>query len=110
MKKLFIPVILLISIYSIYYDLSIGTLPTKTLAAVQNNDSNNNTTTSNEIPAEYIVVEPGYTVLSIVEELHGDPVNATIQQIVVDFEALNPGTKANKIQVGKQYLFPIYRK
>jgi hypothetical protein len=109
MKKLFIPIILLISLYSVYYDLNVGTLPTKTLAANQSITSDDSNF-SIEIPSEVIVVEPGYTVLSIVEELHNEPVNATIQQIVVDFETLNPGTSANNIQIGKAYLFPVYRK
>ncbi|MCT8139713.1 hypothetical protein H1D32_19560 [Anaerobacillus sp. CMMVII] len=111
MKKIVIPILLLISIYSIYYDLNIGTLPTKQVATAhaQEIEPTQNSVTG-EIPAESIVVEPGYTVLSIVEELHNEPVNASIQQIIVDFETLNPGTTANKIQIGKAYLFPVYRK
>ncbi len=112
MKKFIItPIIVFISIYSIYYDLNIGTLPTNTYAqttvALEDTSQHNPTL---EIPAELIVVEPGYTVLSIVEELHADPINATIQQIVLDFESLNPGTDASKIQTGKAYYFPVYRK
>jgi hypothetical protein len=111
MKKLIIPILLLISIYSVYYDLSMGTLPTKTMAAAQINDTNTEPTVSdNNIPSELITVEAGYTVLSIVEELHNEPVNASIQQIIVDFETLNPGTKANNIQIGKAYLIPTYYK
>jgi hypothetical protein len=110
MKKLFIPILLLISIYSVYYDLSMGTLPTKTMAAAQINDSNPDPTVTNSISSELITVEAGYTVLSIVEELHNEPVNASIQQIIVDFETLNPGTKANNIQIGKAYLIPTYYK
>ncbi|RXI99435.1 hypothetical protein DS745_14495 [Anaerobacillus alkaliphilus] len=110
MKKLLIPVLLLISIYSIYFDLKIGTLPTSTFAAETSPMIEVPEQTTFQIPAELIVVEPGYTVLSIVEELHGEPVNATIQQIVLDFETLNPGTNASKIQTGKAYYFPVYRK
>ncbi|MFN7251229.1 MAG: hypothetical protein ACK4M9_10625 [Anaerobacillus sp.] len=108
MKKLIIPILLLISVYSVYYDLSMGTLPTKTIAAAQINDSNPEPTVT--ISYELITVEAGYTVLSIVEELHNEPVNASIQQIIVDFETLNPGTKANNIQIGKAYLIPTYYK
>ncbi len=60
------------------------------------------------IPSELIIVEPGYTVLSIVEELNIGPINASIQQIIFDFEALNPKTNASNIHIGKAYLFPIY--
>lgn len=110
MKKLFIPIILLITIYSVYYDLNIGTLPTKTTLAAVPNVVEESNIVSVDIPSELIVVAPGYTVLSIVEELHNEPVNASIQQIIVDFESLNPGTSANRIITGKEYLFPIYRK
>lgn len=109
MKKLIIPFFALICIYSIYYDLKVGTLPTTTLAAEQIVQQET-VPIHPEIPSEKIVVEPGYTVLSIVEELHGGLVNATIQQIIYDFETLNPGTNASRIQIGKAYYFPVYRK
>ncbi len=103
MKKIFITVLAIITIYSIYYDLNMGTLPQMTEAA-------NHLTDANEIQAksESIVVQPGYTVLTIVEELHVGPINASIQQIIADFEQLNPGANASNIQVGKSYLFPLY--
>ncbi len=107
MKKILIPLILIITIYSVYYDLNNGTLPTSTITPAPNSDKTNSV---QEIPAEQIVVEPGYTVLSIVEELHSEPVNASIQQIIHDFEILNPGISADKIEIGTAYYFPVYNK
>lgn len=107
MKKLFVTILVLITIYSVYYDLKQGTLPTNnsvTAEATAVLDQENNL----NVASESVEVEPGYTVLSIVEELHIGPVKASIQQIITDFEFLNPGTSASTIQIGKAYLFPIY--
>lgn len=47
-------------------------------------------------------VKPGDTVMSIVGSA-GSP-----DDIVKDFEALNPNVKANAIQAGTAYKFPVY--
>ncbi|OIJ16115.1 hypothetical protein BKP35_03820 [Anaerobacillus arseniciselenatis] len=106
MKKLFITLLTIITIYSIYYDLNMGTLPQMTEAA---NYITEQHTGESKSKSELIEVQPGYTVLTIVEELHIGPVKASIQQIVSDFEQLNPGASASNIQVGKSYLFPLYQ-
>lgn len=106
MKKVFIAVLFIITIYSIYYDLTIGTLPKNAVATTSLVDTEVGET--DLIPSELIIVEPGYTVLSIVEELNIGPINASIQQIIFDFETLNPKTNASNIHIGKAYLFPIY--
>lgn len=106
MKKLFISILFIITIYSIYYDLTIGTLPKDTVATTSLVDTE--VEEIDLIPSELIIVEPGYTVLSIVEELNTGPINASIQQIIFDFEALNPKANASNIHIGKAYLFPIY--
>ena len=54
-----------------------------------------------------VIVEPGYTVLSIVEHLHTGPISASIQEVIFDFQELNPGVSAEKIQIGQTYLFPL---
>lgn len=104
MKKLFVLTLTLITIYSIYYDLNFGTLPLKVEATNTVVEEN----TPGETNSEYIEVLPGYTVLTIVEQLHHGPVNASIQQIITDFEYLNPGTNASMIQTGTSYYFPTY--
>ncbi|WNF37750.1 hypothetical protein RJD24_04630 [Bacillaceae bacterium IKA-2] len=106
MKKVFVAILFIITIYSIYYDLTIGTLPKNAVATTSL--VNTEVEEIDLIPSESIVVEPGYTVLSVVEELNFGPINASIQQIIYDFEILNPNTDASNIQIGKAYLFPIY--
>ncbi|OLO26972.1 hypothetical protein BTR23_21555 [Alkalihalophilus pseudofirmus] len=104
-------IILFIISYSIYYDLTTGTLPkvdsSSTITSQEENPSNI-LVEEEAFPAQEVVVENGYTVLSIVEHLHDGPIPASIQQIVYDFQELNPGVTADKIQVGKTYLFPLY--
>ncbi|WP_247747496.1 hypothetical protein [Alkalihalobacillus sp. BA299] len=103
--------IVIIACYSLYYDLTTGTLPkvndSSTTKAPQENQVNI-AIEEEALPAQEVVVENGYTVLSIVEHLHEGPVPASIQQIIYDFQELNPGVTADKIQVGKTYLFPLY--
>lgn len=108
MKNIFFTLLLIITIYSIYYDLNVGTLPKNTVVTSHSVDPM--AEGLNVIPSESIVAEPGYTVLSIVEEINIGPINASIQQIIHDFETLNPETNASTIQTGKSYLFPIYNK
>ncbi|BAB05121.1 hypothetical protein P4637_19785 [Halalkalibacterium halodurans] len=106
MKRLGFFTLLLIIFSSMYYDLTIGTLPPlvnspSTVEAAENN-------TLPDAPYEVVVVEPGYTVLSIVEHLHTEPIRATIQEIVYDFSQLNDGLAPEDIQIGESYRFPIY--
>lgn len=105
LKRIFLFSLFLLTIYSIYYDLNNGTLPI------------NHVTSANEIEVKKvnkpnfaeISVEAGYTVLSIVEQIHQpDTVNASITQIINDFEMLNPNVNAHEIQIGQAYYFPIY--
>ncbi|MDE5413935.1 hypothetical protein [Alkalihalobacterium chitinilyticum] len=106
-------IVLFIICYSIYYDLSTGTLPKAEEPTTNETSSENypNIVVEEEpFPAQEVVVQNGYTVLSIVEHLHEGPVPASIQQIVYDFQELNPGVAADNIQVGKTYLFPLYAK
>lgn len=106
-------IILFIICYSIYYDLSTGTLPKADKPTTSETSSENypNIVVEEELfPAQEVVVQNGYTVLSIVEHLHDGPVPASIQQIVYDFQELNPGVAADNIKVGKTYLFPLYSK
>ncbi len=120
LKRIGLFLIVLIILYSTYYDLTIGTLPnglTKQAQAINeetevknqklDNNIDPNTLVHND-PYQEVVVEPGYTVLSIVEHLHQGPISPSIQEIMYDFEQLNPGTKADSLQIGKTYLFPIY--
>ncbi|HET7579808.1 MAG TPA: LysM domain-containing protein [Bacillales bacterium] len=94
-------------LYSIYYDLKIGTLPTTTHAATVESGAHHSSKIN--IPFKKVKVQPGETVLSIVEQLQGSKA-VGIQKIVHDFEKLNPGVDANEIQIGHIYRFPVYNK
>jgi hypothetical protein len=113
--------IILVILYSTYYDLTFGTLPNGLTQAatehtvkeeqVKPDDSNN---AKKELAEEFepykeVVVQPGHTVLSIVEHLHEGPISPSIQEIIHDFETLNGGIKPEDMQVGKKYRFPLYR-
>lgn len=101
MKRIIVisTLILLVGL-GIYFDLSVGTLPKQTKS-----EQNAETVT---IPYQEVTVQAGYTVLSIVEHLHKQQVPATIEQIIYDFEQLNPNVHPDDIQIGETYLFPIY--
>lgn len=116
MKRIGTIVIILIILYSTYYDLTIGTLPNgRTQAAEQPVSEQSKVPLSENAdntdlePYQEIIVEPGHTVLSIVEHLHEGPIPATIQEIVYDFKQLNGGIEPEDMQIGKAYLFPLYR-
>ncbi|MFC0473511.1 hypothetical protein ACFFHM_24115 [Halalkalibacter kiskunsagensis] len=124
MKRIGTILIILVILYSTYYDLTIGTLPnglTQAVAEQKTIEQQNNSVDKDESnqnselilddlePVKEIVVEPGQTVLSIVEHLHEGPISPSIQEIVHDFQELNGGIKPEEIQIGKKYFFPLYQ-
>ncbi|GAF65924.1 hypothetical protein BTS2_2824 [Bacillus sp. TS-2] len=113
MKKLLILAFVIVTLTSLYYDLTIGTLPGKNDQVAVADDIQPEQAGSNEllqdpIPFQEVIVEPGYTVLSIVEHLHTGPIPATIQEVIYDFKQLNNGTEPEHIQIGQSYYFPLY--
>lgn len=60
-----------------------------------------------EITIAHIKVKPGDTVLSITEEIN-EVSNLNIEQIITDFEHLNPGTSVEKLIPNSFYYFPLY--
>ncbi|MEC3654905.1 LysM domain-containing protein [Bacillus siamensis] len=86
-------------IFIIFYDLKIGTIPSQGLPAYAAAAQLANQETSYRT----VTVKKGDTVMSIVGA-HKAP-----DDIVQDFEALNPNVKANAIQAGTAYKFPVYR-
>lgn len=97
MKRLLSVLLFLFLAFTIYHDLTIGSLPI-----------------SKQPPQEkaaYVdwLVQPGDTVLSIHEHLsHDKNLPISIEQIIKDFEKLNPATNASDIKIGHMYKFPIY--
>ncbi|MDQ0205574.1 hypothetical protein [Alkalicoccobacillus murimartini] len=117
MKRLFICIGLLILVAGIVADLKSGSLPDQSaIKPTQLNQSANQRQPIKEdqmmstMSSQEVIVEPGHTVLSVVEHLHQGPVTASIQQIIDDFKALNHALEPDAIQIGKTYLFPIYEK
>ncbi|MED4530730.1 hypothetical protein [Metabacillus fastidiosus] len=102
MKRLFTVLIALFLIYIIYYDFTVGTLPsTATL---------NHSTPVKQEKKKYfeLQIKQGDTVLSIMEMKYKSSLPVSIEKIVEDFEQLNPNQKVETIKVGKTYKFPIY--
>lgn len=99
-------------IFIVYHDLTTGTLSLKpelyartaTASPIKDKDLSQTGISSFQIKE----VRAGDTVLSIVESLSSSPLTATVPEMVKDFERLNKGVKAEEIQIGKAYKFPVY--
>ena len=109
MKRIFLFVFGLLTIYVIYIDLTAGTLPnaetqTSVKTAVTMSSPKN---TLETFEAE---VEPGETLISIVENQIKKPLPVSIDTLIEDFQSLNPGQAPEKIQIGSTYQFPDYSK
>jgi hypothetical protein len=109
MKRIFLFLFGLLTIYVIYIDLTAGTLPQdepqkleQTVVTMSNVESS-----VNSFEAE---VEPGETLISIVENHIKKPLPVSIEELIEDFQRLNPGLSPEKIQIGSTYEFPDYSK
>ncbi|GMN98071.1 hypothetical protein [Parageobacillus thermoglucosidasius] len=101
--------ILCLSIYIIYHDVTIGTLHVSTnttVAPAHAADGKKNVS----IPYQTVTVHPGDTLLSIMEKQQNGPLPVSIDKAIADFEALNPGEKAQTLQIGKKYKIPVYKR
>ena len=118
MKRLFGFLVLIFVLYIIYYDTNIGTLPTVSGQETQEIVKADSSTVVETVdiaakkeeitPFQEVEVSAGDTLLSLVEEISSDIPSLSISDIIVDFEKLNPGEKANSLHIGKRYKFPIY--
>lgn len=108
MKRLFGLIILILVVYVIYFDLSNGTLP---MAVETTTSAKNESIKSEEKDINYFErkIQSGDTVLSILENQLDSAIPVPIQQVISDFQSLNNGVNAEKIQIGKTYKFPDYR-
>lgn len=106
MKKFFIIMGIVILGLSVYFDLTEGTLTNESTPT--NGQAPREEAPSPDQPVQEVIVEPGQTVLSIVEQLHEGPVPVSIEQIAEDFQKLNDGTAPEAIEVDQSYYFPIY--
>jgi hypothetical protein len=103
-KKVISAFVLCLSIYIIYHDVTTGSLITSTKATATPEKINVH------IPYQTVTVKPGDTLLSIIERKQNGPLPVSIDKVITDFEALNPGEKAQTLQIGKKYKIPIYKR
>ncbi|GHH97012.1 hypothetical protein [Neobacillus kokaensis] len=96
-------------IYVIYFDLTVGTLPS---SAVTQEEAVKTTIQKPtvDLPSFQATVKPGQTVISIVEHELGKSLPVSITDLINDFKILNPGKSPEKIQIGSTYHFPDYGK
>jgi hypothetical protein len=109
MKRIFFFLFGLLTIYVIYIDLTAGTLP-KNVTQRQEQTVATMAAPENTIDAFEAEVEPGETLISIVENHIKKPLPVSIEELVEDFRSLNPGQAPEKIQIGSTYQFPDYSK
>ncbi|MCI3196511.1 hypothetical protein GXP75_12715 [Bacillus sp. HU-1818] len=99
MKRLIFLFSSIFVIFIIFYDVKIGTIPFQDLPVYAVSAK---TSEQQEAAYKTVTVKKGDTVMSIVGNT-GSP-----DEIVRDFEALNPNVKASSIQAGTAYKFPVY--
>lgn len=107
MKRILLPFFGLLILYVVYIDLTEGTLPG--IAEKQTQVTTKAVTSDTlEIAAFEAEVKPGETLISIVENHLDAPLPVSIDELIKDFEALNPGQAPEKIKIGSSYQFPDY--
>jgi hypothetical protein len=107
MKKIFGFLFAILIIYVIYFDLTVGTLPSNT-KQVDAKVETVTKITETDIPSFEAKVKPGETVISIVEHQIDKSLPVSIKDLITDFQKLNPGKSPEKIQIGSTYHFPDY--
>ncbi|WP_018661492.1 LysM peptidoglycan-binding domain-containing protein [Heyndrickxia acidiproducens] len=108
MKKIIAIFAALIMIYSVYYDIHVGTIPSASYAREIQPVSFENEIPAPEESIATVQVNPGDTVLTIVEKLSNTSSNLSIEKVIQDFSRLNNGITPEDIQIGQTYRFPIY--
>ncbi len=108
MKRLLLAGFACLVFYTIYFDLTTGTLPSSTVPAIHTAAADKPGDRS-DVRYQNRIVKPGDTVLSVVEEIHDGTSPVPIDQVVSDFEALNPDETITALHIGKTYRFPYYK-
>jgi hypothetical protein len=109
MKKLLGFLLAVLILYVIYIDLTVGTLPASLTEQV-NAKIETKVMQKVDIASFEAKVEPGETVISIVEHQINKPLPVSINDLIEDFQKLNPGETPEKIRIGSTYDFPDYSK
>ncbi|WP_102274549.1 hypothetical protein [Cytobacillus massiliigabonensis] len=103
MKRLIALLLAALTIFVIYYDLSKGTLPADKEQTIEAASMTNTTESFFEKK-----VNPGETVLSIIEQNLNGPLPVSITDVITDFSNLNNGLKPEELKYGETYKFPVY--
>ncbi|MFP7253311.1 LysM domain-containing protein [Terribacillus goriensis] len=96
---------------SIWKDLTIGSPVPATPAEpnmeepVQDKKQESNQETFQPV---LLQVKQGDTLLSVANELNNHDLRVTMEQVIVDFEELNPGKDPYALDAGSAYYFPHY--
>ncbi|MGP4080856.1 hypothetical protein ACTWQL_13130 [Pseudalkalibacillus sp. R45] len=106
MKKFIITSLIILFFYSAYFDLKVGTLPTSAKNEIEVQVANS--IPADEVAYKEIQVQPGETVLTILERIHNGSIPVSIEKAVSEFERLNPDTSAHSIHANKTYRFPFF--
>lgn len=106
LKRLFLYIIIILLVISIFNDLSLEK---------EKEINSENTITMRNHDLDYVIykvkVNTGDTVLSIIEELN-KPMNGKLEldKILSDFKVLNPEVDPYQLQANTYYYFPMYHK
>lgn len=123
LKKALVTLFSILFLISIFKDITTGTFsfedvtsakqspPQEIVQEQQPKGTRSNTNESQSKRYQKIEhhVKAGETVLSIMENINKTGPPVSIQQMIQDFESLNPNIDAHQIQINKSYWFPIYR-
>ncbi|RDU35391.1 hypothetical protein DRW41_18210 [Neobacillus piezotolerans] len=106
MKKMIAVLFFAALFISMYVDLTAGTLTVSIAAPPPKSVEASDIGISNFTA----VVQPGQTLLSVIEKRRGSTPNVSIDKLIADFKALNPGASPELLQIGKEYRFPVYER
>ncbi len=103
-KKICLYTCIILLILSLYNDIQKGT-NNKTSKSPTMDEQNIN----KDMPVVKIKVEAGDTILSVSEELNGENLNQIkIEDILDDFNSVNPNVTTIELTPGMYYYFPTY--
>lgn len=105
MSKLAGFLFLILLCYSVYHDFNQGSLP----AAGKSQRIEPPASQQGSLRYFETEMNPGDTVLSVLEDQLNGPLPVPISTAVQDFQKLNNGIKPESVQIGRIYKFPDYR-
>ncbi|GGC91878.1 hypothetical protein GCM10007216_23260 [Thalassobacillus devorans] len=116
MKKFGLFIFILLLLVSLYKDLTVGTTIVRPETEKKPASIEPPPPSQAEIldpPLRYeqqvpVKVKTGDTVLSIMEQLHNGDYHHSIEDMLHDFQQLNPGTEPSSLSIDKVYYFPLY--